>query len=153
MKVLVLKQDEHQAAGLAPPSYFDALTEVASKFPHAEETPDPLLVARATLAAVTRSLLGCWTLAAALRNASGSLPASDLREIAGSAMEGATLLFELPSLLNEEAALLADLCNCVASPTADGVVDALRANQQRADLTQITFAALRLADIHRLSRR
>lgn len=117
------------------------------------EASDPLLVTRATMAAAIRSLFGCWTLAAVLRHAPKNTPASDLREYAGSAMEGSTLLFEIPSLLDDETALMALLCDRLASPTAPGVLDAIRADQPRADLAQITFAALRLDDVHRLSRR
>ncbi|HEX3734832.1 MAG TPA: hypothetical protein VHU86_06710 [Solirubrobacterales bacterium] len=153
MKELVLLNDEHLSVSLAHPDLLDALTEVASSVNQATEAPDPLLLSRATIAAATRSLLGCWTLAAMLRYAPRNTPASDLLEFAQAAMEASVLLFEIPELLDEETVLVSHLCDRIASPTAAGVIDSMHVDRPRADLARITFAALRLDDVRRLSRR
>jgi hypothetical protein len=152
-QILVDQKDEHSVKALAHPDTLDALTARAGRFSSEADlaAAEPVLAMQVVLAALTRSLLGCWTLIAAIRWWPRDIAQAALDDIRAAAVEGLALIFQIRDL--EEAALLEGVVAAVASPTAEGLTDALKTGGLGSDVAEVGFAALRLQDLPRLASR
>jgi hypothetical protein len=153
IEALADASDEYLARAIVHPSSLESLDVRLGQvdWPHIDV--DRFSDMQAIIAAISRALLGAWTLIAAIRRADRYPDTSISYELRASAVEASHSILSIPFLVGDTSPVLSDLVYSVGLPTAAGVVSALRDGRHRPSFADLSYKALRPEDIILLARR